>query len=478
MKQFIGFIISSPSDTIERLQILPISKRAFNKVKKYATQYDMMTKQSVPSLIVKLGIPTTISMFITSLYNMADSYYVGQINTSASGATGIVLGLMAILQAIGFMYGHGTGSVIRRLLGKKDVEGARKFSSTDFWLALISGFVLMLLGLLLLEPLMYLLGSTPTILPYAKTYATCILCAAPALISSCVMNIILRYEGRAFFAMVGLTSGGVLNIFLDALFMDCMNMGIFGAGLATAISQHVSWFILLTMFILRKTQTSLAVRYITIKWRTIWEIISTGLPSLARQGLASISTMLLNNAAGAYGDAAIAAMSIVNRISMFVFSVALGIGQGFQPVAGFNYGAKKYSRVKEGFFFTLSLGTILLGVASLIVYFNAGSCIHLFRDDPDVIRMGIPALHAQCIALFFVPFQVCNNMTFQSIGYKFNATFLSTLRNGLYFIPILLIFSHVFGLAGIQTAQAVADILTCFTCIPFTISFFAKLPKD
>ena len=447
-------------------------------MKKYASQYDMMTKQSVPGLIVKLGIPTTISMFITSLYNMADSYFVGQINTSASGATGVVLGLMAILQAIGFMFGHGTGSVISRKLGQKEVEDARRFSSTGFYLALASGIILMILGILLLEPLMYLLGSTPTILPYAKTYALCILCAAPAMISSCVMNIILRYEGRAMFAMIGLTSGGILNIFLDALFMQKFGMGILGAGLATAISQHVSWFVLLTMFILRKTQTSLAARYITLKWKTIWEIISTGLPSLARQGLASISTMLLNNAAGVYGDAAIAAMSIVNRISMFVFSCALGIGQGFQPVAGFNYGAKKYSRVKEGFIFTLSLGTALLGLASLAVYFNAGSFIQIFRNDPEVINIGIPALHAQCIALFFVPFQVCNNMMFQSIGYKFNATFLSTLRNGVYFIPILLIFSYIFGLAGIQTAQAVADIMTCFTCIPFCINFFSKLPKD
>lgn len=446
-------------------------------MKKYATQFDMMTRQPVPSLIVKLGIPTTISMFITSLYNMADSYYVGQINTSASGATGVVLGLMAILQAIGFMYGHGTGSVISRLLGKKDIDGARRFSSTGFYMALISGFVLMVTGLLLLEPLMYLLGSTPTILPYAKTYATCILCAAPALISSCVMNIILRYEGRAFFAMVGLTSGGVLNIFLDALFMDYFGMGILGAGLATAISQHVSWLILLTMFIRRKTQTSLAPKYIKFNGRTIWEIVSTGLPSLARQGLASISTMLLNNAAGFYGDAAIAALSIVSRISMFIFSVALGIGQGFQPVAGFNYGAKKYSRVKEGFFFTLILGTVLLGIGAIAVYFNAETFIRIFRDDPEVIRIGIPALHAQCIALFIVPFHVCNNMLFQSIGYKFNATFLSTLRSGLFFIPILLIFNVLWGLSGIQISQSAADVLTCLTCIPFTISFFRKLPK-
>ena len=438
----------------------------------------MMTKQPVPSLIIKLGIPTMISMFVTTIYNMADSYFVGQINTSASGATGVVLGLMAILQAVGFMFGHGSGSIISRKLGQKDIESARKFSATGFYSALFAGFFFLIFGSLFLTPLMTLLGSTPTILPYAKTYGICILCAAPALVSSCVMNNILRYEGRAFFAMIGLTSGGILNIFLDAIFMQKMGMGIFGAGLATAISQYVSWILLLTMFILKKTQTSLNIKYAKFNISILGDIITTGLRSLARQGVASISTMVLNNAAGVYGDAAIAAMSIANRVTMFIFSAVLGIGQGFQPIAGFNFGAKKYSRVRQGFFFTLFFGTLLLGCASVAVLLNAGSCIQIFRDDPEVIAIGIPALQAQCVALFFVPFQVCNNMMFQSIGYKFNATFLSSLRNGLYFIPVILIFSALWGLTGIQLSQAVADVLTSFTCIPFTVTFFAKLPKE
>lgn len=445
---------------------------------KYNSQYEMMTTKPVPSLIVQLGLPTMVSMFVTSIYNMADSYFVGQINTSASGATGVVLGLMAILQAVGFMFGHGSGSIISRKLGQKDVDSARTISATGFYSALIAGFFFLIFGGLCVTPLMRLLGSTDTILPYARTYAICILAAAPALVSSCVMNNILRYEGRAFFAMIGLTSGGILNIFLDMLFMQKMGMGIFGAGLATAISQYISWALLLTMFILKKTQTSLNPKYAKFKFSILADIVTTGLPSLARQGLASISTMLLNNAAGVYGDAAIAAMSIVNRISMFIFSAVLGIGQGFQPIAGFNYGAKKYSRVRQGFFFTLIFGTIALGIASMVVFFNAGNCIQFFRNDPEVIRIGIPALHAQCIALFFVPFQVCNNMMFQSIGYKFNATFLSSLRNGLCFIPVLLIFSFVWGLTGIQIAQAVADVMTSLICIPFTVSFFAKLPKE
>ena len=445
---------------------------------KYESQFDMMTRQPVESLILKLGLPTTVSMLITSLYNMADPYFVGKINTSASGATGIVLGLMAILQAFGFMYGHGAGSIISRNLGAKDVDEARKYSATSFYAALITGFLILLLGMIFLTPLMRLLGSTDTILPYAKTYATCILIAAPAMVSSCVMNNILRYEGRAFFAMIGLTSGGIINMFLDALFMQVMGMGIIGAGLATAVSQYISWGILLSMYLRKKTQCNFDVRNIRFDAATLGDILTTGLPSLARQGLGSISTMILNNTAGIYGDAAIAAMSIVGRISMFIFSVGLGIGQGFQPVAGYNYGAKKYSRVKKGFFFTWIFGTCLLGVLAVTGIVVSDKVIGIFRDDPEVIRIGILALRAQSIALLFVPFSVCNNMMFQSIGYKFNATFLSTLRNGVCFIPLLLLLNAILGITGVQIAQAIADVVSAFIAIPFAVSFFRKLPAD
>lgn len=438
----------------------------------------MMTTQNVDSLILKLGLPTTISMLITSLYNAADSYFVGKINTQASGATGVVLGLMAILQAVGFMFGHGSGSVISRKLGAKDINSARKFSSTAFYTALFSGLIMLALGMLFLNPLMRLLGSTETILPYAATYAACILCAAPALVSSCVMNNILRYEGRAFFSMIGLTTGGIINIFLDYLFMMKLGMGIFGAGLATAISQHISWGILLSMFVRKKTQSSFNIKYARFNPQTIMEIVTTGLPSLARQGLASISTMLLNNTAGLYGDEAIAAMSIVGRICMFIFSVTLGIGQGFQPVSGFNFGAKKYSRVKRGFFFTLIFGSLLLTAVSLAVFFNAAECVRFFRDDDKVVEIGTIAMRAQSLSLIFIPFSVCNNMLFQSIGYKVRATLLSTLRNGVCFIPLLLILSSSIGLFGIQIAQACADVLTCIICIPFCIEFFMHLPID
>lgn len=445
---------------------------------KYESQYDMMTRQPVESLILKLGIPTTISMLVTSIYNMADSYFVGMINTSASGAIGIVFGLMAILQAFGFMFGHGAGSIISRRLGGKDVDGANLYSSTSFFSALIMGAIILVLGFVFMNPLMRLLGSTETILPYSRTYARFILIAAPAMVSSCVMNNILRYEGRAFFAMIGLASGSIINIFLDAIFMRGMGMGIEGAGLATAVSQYISWCILFSMFLRKKTQCNFNPNNVRFNFSVMYEIVSTGFPSLVRQGLGSISTMILNNTAGIYGDAAIAALSIVTRLTMFIFSVGLGIGQGFQPVAGYNYGAKKYSRVKKGFFFTWLFGTCLLGILSISIFSVSGRIIGVFRDDPEVIRIGILALRAQCIALFCVPFAVCNNMMFQSIGYKFNATFLSLLRSGLCFIPVLLILNAVWGLKGIQLSQAIADVTSCAICIPFTVSFFRKLPED
>lgn len=448
------------------------------EMKKYSNQYEKMTKSPVPVLILSLGLPTTISMLVTSIYNVADTYFVGKLGTSASGATGIVFALMAVLQAFGFMFGHGAGSIISRRLGARDIEDACKFASTSFFCAIAAGILIMVSGILFLNPFMRLLGSTETILPYARIYGFYILLAAPAMTSSCVMNNILRYEGRAFFAMIGLTSGGILNIILDAVLIYGFQMGIAGAGIATAFSQYVSAFILLTMFLRGKTESRLSIRYFTKSWRDILEIIRVGFPSMVRQGMGSISTMVLNQQAGVYGDAAIAAMSIVSRVCNFIFCVGLGIGQGFQPVAGFNYGAKKYSRVRKGFYFTSSFGTVLLGILAVIVMLNAQPIVRFFRDDPAVTEIGTLALKIQCISLFFLPFAVSGNMMFQSIGKSETATFLSSLRGGLFYIPLLLILPVFLGLLGIQISQTVADIMAGVVTIPFAISFFRKLPAD
>ncbi len=441
-----------------------------------AEHYIKMTETPVSRLIVSLGIPTTISMLVTSFYNMADTFFVGRIDTSASGAVGVVFGLMAIIQAFGFMFGNGAGSIIARKLGQRKQEDASVTASTSFACSLIAGLMIMVFGLLFVDPLMRLLGSTETILPYSRTYGTYILIAAPIMTGSCVLNNILRYEGRAMFAMVGLTTGGMLNIFGDWLLMTKFSMGMDGAGISTACSQCISFFLLFYMFLSGKTQSKLSVRKCSWKINAIMNIVKTGFPSMMRQGLSSISTMILNGYAGAYTDAAVAAMSIVNRICFFISAVGLGLGQGFQPVCAFNYGAKKYARVKKSFWFTVMAGEVMLGAFAVVGMFMSSELIGLFRDDPAVIEIGTFALRVQFISLFFIPLTVCGNMMFQSVGANGRATFLSALRSGLCFIPFLIVLTALFDLTGIQVSQAVADVATFVLTVPFVMSFFRKIP--
>ncbi len=463
------------------------------------SQYDKMLTTPIPKLIISLGIPTTISMLVTTVYNLADTYFVGRLGTSASGAIGIVFTLMGILQAIGFMLGQGSGSNISRLLGAKKTSRAGVFASVGFFTSLIVGTLIAIICLVFLTPLMRLLGSTETILPYSSTYARFILYAAPAMTGSCVLNNILRFEGRAAFAMIGLTSGGIINIIGDAIFILGFHTGIEGAGIATAISQYISFFILLSMFLRNKTQSKISfdtfrkycMREIRVEDETkaagapgkvvvgvLISIVLVGLPSLARQGLGSLSTMILNQCCAVYGDAAIAAMSIVSRISFFLFAVGLGIGQGFQPVCGFNYGAGKYDRVKKAFYFTFAFGTTILGIFSAIALALSGSLVQIFRDDMRVVEIGTFALRCQCVALLFVPMCVCSNMLFQSIGKSGRAFFLSCLRSGMFFIPILLILSGTMGLTGIQISQPIADVLAGLVSLPFSVLFLKKLTDD
>ncbi|SFR64876.1 MATE family efflux transporter [Anaeromicropila populeti] len=445
---------------------------------KEGKQYKKMTETPVPRLIITLGIPTTISMLVTNIYNLADTYFVGQIGTSASGAVGIVFGLMAIIQAFGFMFGHGAGSIISRKLGEQDTDSATKFASTSFFWSFVVGMLISVSGLVFLNPLMRLLGSTNTILLFARTYGFYILLAAPLMTSSFVMNNILRYEGRASSAMIGLIAGGILNILGDWVFMKKCNMGMEGAGLSTAISQVISFGILLYLFLSGKTQSKISFRFVSKDMGDILKVMNTGFPSLTRQGLSSISTMIMNGQARIYGDAAVAAMTIVNRICFFIFAIGLGIGQGFQPVSAFNYGAKKYSRVKKGFFFTWAAGEIFMAGFAVIGMLLSYRLVGFFRSDPQVILIGTFALRAQLIALFFQPLSVCMNMMLQSVGKNGAATFLSTLRSGLLFIPIIFILSGCIGLTGVEVSQAVSDILTFFIAIPFMVVFFRNLPED
>ena len=449
-------------------------------------QYKKMTETPVWKLVITLGIPTTISMLITNIYNMADTYFVSTLGKAAGGAPGIVFSIMAILQAFGFMFGHGAGSHVSRLLGAKDEERAGKFTSTSLLLSSASGLLIMIFGLVFLEPLMWFLGSNAEILPHAKDYAMYIFIAGPAMTASCVFNNVLRYEGKATFAMVGLTSGGIINIFLDYIFVMRLGMGTAGAGLATAISQYISLIILAVPFFIGKTQSKISFKRGFISLRIVWDIVTTGFPSLIRQGLGSISTAMLNVQARFYGTAAIAAMGYVSKTVQFIFCVGLGIGQGFQPVSAFNYGAKRYSRVKKGSYVTMLFGLVMIGTLAAVCYGLAPQIIQFFNSekDPEITRIGGEALRFNCTVLWVLPFTVVGNMMFQSIGKRIPAILLSALQNGVAFIPMIYLLPAITenmygnGLVGLEMAQPAAYVITAVITLPVTVASLSKLPKD
>ena len=418
-------------------------------------------------------------MLVTSIYNLVDTAFVGQLGTSASGAVGIVFGFMSVIQAFGFMYGQGSGSLLSRALGRKDKEKASLYASTGFFSSFLTGVFISILGFVFLNPLVMILGSTETIAPFAKTYIFYILLSAPFMNASFTMNNMLRYEGKAALGMIGLITGAVLNMAGDPLFMFVFGMGIAGAGLSTALSQVFSFLILLFMFLSGKTVSK--IKFINLKYfslKLLWEIAATGFPSLLRQGLNSLNTVLLNEQCANYGDAAVSAMSITSRVIFFAFSIALGMGQGFQPVAAFNYGAKKYSRVRKAFSFTVIISEILMILSCVLIIVFSTRIVTLFRDDPKVIEIGDRALDLQALAMIALPFSVVVEMLFQSTGKKMAATLISALRNGLLFIPFIIILPLLRGLKGVQEAQPLSFLLSLPVSVIFAIWFFRKLPKE
>ena len=441
-------------------------------------QFNKMVNTPIKKLIINLSIPTIISMLVTAIYNIADTAFVGKLGISASGAVGVVFSFMAIVQAIGFTLGMGGGSYISSLLGQKRDDDAQEVGSTSFYSAIFLGILLLVFGMIFLRPMLSVLGATPTVLPYAEDYARYIVIGAPIMTSSFVLNNILRAEGKAKLAMIGLTTGGLLNIALDPLFIYGFNLGISGAAIATLVSQSISFIILLSMFLLKKSIIRLSLFRLSKRAYVYLEIFRIGFPSLCRQGFASLASILLNNQAGKYGgDACLSAMTIISKIFMVIFSVCLGIGQGYQPVSGYNYFSKNYKRCKEAMFFTYIVSTCLMTLLSLMFFIFAADVMKVFIEDSDAIAIGKIALRYQCIALPLVPLNTICNMTFQSTRKKFRAALLSCCRQGIFFIPTIIFLPMLIGLNGVELAQSIADILTFLFSLIFFIHYCIDLNK-
>ena len=453
-------------------------------------QYNKMVNTPVWKLITKLAIPTIISMLITSLYNMADTFFVSQLGTEASAAVGIVFPIMSIIQAFGFTLGMGSGSLVSIRLGQKRNEEASVISSTAFFAALSVGLLITCFGNIFARAVLGFVGADETVLPFARDYAFFIFWGAPFMCASFVLNNDLRAEGKAFFSMIALTTGGILNMILDPFFifnelplfgtrlvLKGFGFGIRGAALCTLISQFTSFWLLFSFYLRRKSICHISIKNISKDLSVLGKVTATGLPSLARQGLASIASILLNRNAALFGISAIAAMSIVGKIIMFIASMMIGIGQGFSPVSGYNYGAKRYDRVKKAYIFLVASGACVMSVFAAAAVIFAPQIIAAFRNDPGVIEVGTVALRWQAAFLPLHALIVGTNMLMQSTRHIKAATFLSMNRQGVYFIPAILILPQFFGLFGVEISQAVADLFSTFTAIPYMIWFFRKLPQ-
>ncbi len=441
-------------------------------------QHRRMLQTPVPKLVLSLAAPTVASQLISIIYNTADTYFVSQISTSASAAVGVVFSLSSIIQAYGFGVAMGASSLISLRLGEKKDRDANGYASSGFFAELVGGLLILIFGLLFLEPLMRALGAAETMLPHACAYGRIILMGAPIMCCSFVLNCVLRAEGAAVVSMVGLCAGGLINIALDPLFIFTFEMGTAGAAIATVASQCVSLMILSLSFLRGRSIVHLHPKYVSHHARDYGRIIAVGFPTIARQGMASLASALMNIQGAIYGDAAVAALTISNKIYLLVRNVMIGIGQGFQPVAGYNYGAGDRKRTREAFLFATKLGTVICILAAGIIAAFAGSIIAWFRNDEQVVAIGRVALLYACAVMPFMAYSTFVNQLYQCLGFKLPATVLASLRQGICFLPLIFILPHFLGLAGVQATQPASDLLTFFICIPFQIAFFRKHLQD
>ena len=438
-------------------------------------KYIRMTTAPVEKLVCCLALPSIVSMMTSALYNMADTYFIGKISTEATAAIGIIFPYMAFIQAVGFFFGHGSGNFISRALGSRDTHGAARMAADGFFTAFIFGATLIIPGFIFMDPVLRSLGAIDSVFADAKDYFTYILLATPFIMSSLVLNNQMRLQGNAHRGMIGIMTGAFLNIILDPILIFCFDMGIRGAAIATAFSQIVGFVVLYIM--------SGIGDGIKVRWKDFApsvpayeEIVAGGLPSLSRQGCLCLAAVLLNHAAGDYGSSALAAFSILNRVTMIASSALIGFGQGIQPICGFNYGAGLYERVERAFWFCVKLSTTVLIALSVVGFIFSAEIVKFFRaDDAEVIRIGTLALRMQCVSFPFVGWVTITNMFLQNIRKTVPATAVAMARSGAFFMPVLFIMSYFFGLLGIQLTQPTADILSFILAVPLGLSALREM---
>jgi len=437
--------------------------------KKYKNKYERMSNEPVKKLISSLAVPTILTMLVSALYNMADSFFVGKIDTASVASIGIVFSIMTLLQAVGFFLGNGSGILISTLLGEKKKKEASVYANVSFFTALFAGIILAIIGLLFSRKISVLLGATTSTVETSSEYLKYILLGSPFILGSFVLNNQLRYQGSAIYSMAGIISGSILNIAIDPLFIFTFKLGVKGAALATILSQFIGFIILL--FGTRKNENlKISFRHFKPTFEVYKNISKNGLPSLARQGIQTIANICLNFACAQFGDAVVAGMSVFNRVTFLGFAIVIGFGQGYQPVCSFNNGAKNYKRVYDGYKFTAIITTIVITIYSIIAFAFAPQLIGLFRDDTEVIKIGTQALRYQCAVMLLMGFCTTSNMLMQSLKISGKATILALARQGIFYVPLIFILPRILGVTGILLVQPLADLLS------FIITIFLVRP--
>lgn len=445
------------------------------KANRQENRRDLMLNGKIHRIIPKLALPMMVSMLINSFYNMVDTYFVSKISSEATAAAGVNFSLMSIITSVGMAFGVGAGSYISRLLGAKRDEEASKTISTAFILSFGVGFLLMIFGFIFMRQLVVFMGATPEIINYSIDYASYILYAAPIMAGSFVLNQGLRAEGSPMFSMIGMAIGGVINIILDPIFIFVLDWGVAGASAATAVSQFISFLVLLYPYVTRRTIIKLSFKLFSPTKDIIVEIAKMGFPTLIRSGLMTVSSIVKNNIAGGFSTYALASISVVNRLMMFIGSVLIGFGQGFQPVAGYNWGAKRYDRVLKSYRFCSIVGVVGISVFCSIMAIFAPNIMGVFSDQYEVISLGAFSIRLNCLAMPVHAWVIVINMLFQAMGRGTSAAILSLSRQGICLIPSVIVMSLLFGVWGLASAQAVADFLSLILAIPLLLKVLKEI---